>query len=681
MMQLSTQHSALSTSPAPAGVGWITLDEAARRSGRSGKWAVGHFRRLCAERWLAAGLARQDRSPDTGRMTWFIREDADPALARAKSPETLSQQFDLRQLSESKRTETLFRLRVLEQWEKALAAAPGNSQLATDNFLQHVSRDDGRELTRATLYRWRSAWRREGLAGLVDGRGEVEEGGEFDLFLAKLREIYLQTPPRSKALCYDIARAIAAEHGWPVPSLRTAVRRLDEIPKPTEVLMRFGDTAYTNQCQPYIERDYTTIASNYQWAGDHHQFDVFVQDPGRPGKVMRPWLTGWMDMRSRYLTGWTIQVSAGNTDTILAAFCDGVKLKGVPEQVLIDNGKDYDSKDIQGQTKRERRLRLDIDPDRCKGVFCQLGVATHHCPPFHPQSKPIERQFGTICRRFSPRFQTYCGNSPENRPEDCEDKVAAGLAPTLAEFIDLFRAWLESDYHQSAHEGQGMDGRCPAEIFTACLGTIKTAPPELLDLLCQRRTRPVKVGRNGVTYKGLRYGQFEPELHRLLGREVVLRIDDRDISKVSVWTLDDKLICVARQNQLIPADATAEVKREAVRQRARVKRVDREYHEVRHQRLETMDETISRVAADRRQPALPAVSVEDLPPTSMRPVQTPIAGELAGYRKALDRVSNRPFQAIEGIDLLALADSIELPGPQAPERDFDLINALSEDRP
>jgi hypothetical protein len=42
------------------------------------------------------------------------------------------------------------------------------------------------------------------------------------------------------------------------------------------VKMREGEDAFVLKCEPAIERDYTTLASNDVWFGDDHRFDVMV---------------------------------------------------------------------------------------------------------------------------------------------------------------------------------------------------------------------------------------------------------------------------------------------------------------------------------------------------------------------------------------------------------------------
>src|SRR5205085_2882112 len=109
-----------------------------------------------------------------------------------------------------------------------------------------------------------------------------------------------------------------------------------------------------------------------------------------------------------------------------------------------------------------------------------------------------------------------------------------GKAPPLTDFADAFGRWVSGEYHLKPHQGDGMDGRPPAKVFLEHLRTKRTASPALLDMLLLKPTPPVKVTQNGVTYNGILYGQNEPALWPLLGKQVILRIDPEAISRVYV---------------------------------------------------------------------------------------------------------------------------------------------------
>src|SRR5205807_7057325 len=110
------------------------------------------------------------------------------------------------------------------------------------------------------------------------------------------------------------------------------------------------------------------------------------------------------------IVGWTLYAHDPNQDTILSTFRDGCLKHGVPKGVYIDNGKDYDSRALQGETKRQRfdrRRNKAAHPRIEEGVFGELEVEVKHALPYQPQGKPIERMFGTLCGQFSKLIPTY----------------------------------------------------------------------------------------------------------------------------------------------------------------------------------------------------------------------------------------------------------------------------------
>ena len=151
---------------------WLLLQEAADRSGQS----VGNLRRKCGEVWMAQGLAKTDKYP-TGQQGWYVRADADPSFAAIPSPEQLSLGVDLTSLSDAHRQQLLERRQILDGWESAVA---GGIQLGltkdqtTARYLARLQAEGKGGISRATLYGWRTAYRKDGIAGLTDDRRSIE---------------------------------------------------------------------------------------------------------------------------------------------------------------------------------------------------------------------------------------------------------------------------------------------------------------------------------------------------------------------------------------------------------------------------------------------------------------------------------------------------------------------------
>ena len=616
----------LATNP-PRGAKWIGLAEAEKRSGLSRRT----LQQLCAQQWQKAGTARTVTSRG-GRPSWQVREDADVRVARVKFPDQM--EFRTAGLTEAQVRAAQDRRSILLEWENARADGTHGGlveSLVTERFILRLERERGLKLSRATLFNWQRCWRSAGLNGLVDRRGYCGTGdgdgdGGSDPFYDEIKRLYL-TPRQLKIpKCYWIAAMKAAEYGWPVRSIHQCRRFLESLPRALVLKLRHGEEAYVNDAEPFIERDYSGLKSNEVWCGDHHRFDVMVSYRGRH---VRPWLTAWQDLRSRKIVGWQVFAEAPNTDTILAAFRDGVLSFGVPESVLIDNGKDFDSYALHGRTKQQRRAG--VDPSKASGVFAMLNVRARFCWPYHGQSKPIERWFGTVADEVR-AWETYCGNAPGNRPEDLGRQLARDKAPTLEEFRDWFAGWLPA-YNASAHHGADMHGKSPDQVYAENLTEKRTAPAGTLDLLLMKATRPVKVHQNGVSYASLNYGQYEPELHRRLGEQVTLRLDPKVASRVLVCDLEGRSICWAACNERIPANAThAELKDAIAAKREDRKRVKEYYDRPPRLHRDLAEEIVQSRAAN----ALPA-------PSDPRPIKTPIQTSIEVPSMPLQTTVNGAF--------------------------------------
>jgi putative transposase len=669
-----------SVQPPPRGVQWIDLSTAAQRSGRS----EGQLRRRCQDEWSRAGVAEKRNPGDGRKATWFIREDADAALARV--PAGRHQAFDESPLTDAQRRELNRKLAIVQQWQAAWRAGfelGFNKDRVTNHFLERLLIEQNVRLSRATLYNWLKGYEASGKAGLVDSRWKTaaadDEAEAPDPFLAFVREMWLSPRKPRLTSCHEAACFKAEQQGWRVQHYKTCQRMINAIPAAVRIRYREGAKAFTDKAEPFIERDYTTLRSNEVWCGDHHQLDLIIT---HEGKHCRPWLTAWQDVRSRKIVGWHLFAGDPNQDTIVLAFRAGVIEHGVPEHVLIDNGKDYDAFALQGMTKMQRRkLRVTYDAAQVGGLFGGLGVGVTHCEPYHGQSKPIERWFRELSEVFAKTFVTYTGNCPDNKPEDLAAHLKRGEAPTLDEVRGAFIPWLAT-FHGRAHRGDGMDGRSPDQVFAACLQTKRTAPAALLDLLLMKTGKPVRVAQNGVTLGGIHYGQYEPELAQLLGKMVQLRHDPADLSRVAVFDEAGRRICVAEANRRLPFKADHALARQAIADKRHARRVVNEASQVRMRLVEDQTDLMIRASIERNKKAGTDKVDPTLPPPAVKPVQAAVDDHFQTFQRAIEqRSTGRRAAGAESMTLADIGRAIESQQTPSPdddgEDDTDTLGQLS----
>ena len=166
----------------------------------------------------------------------------------------------------------------------------------------------------------------------------------------------------------------------------------------------------------------------------------------------------------------------------------------------------------------------------------------------------------------------------------------------------------------------------------------RTASPELLETLLTLQTKDIVVHKNGVTYKGLHYGQYDPALIEWLGRKVYLRIDERDVTRVSVWSPDDRFICLAESNQRLPANAGHELLGAAIAEKKRHRKVVRQFNVARPRLHEDLPTTMIHAAAKQCAPALPAPAAEQ---PNLLPVRSAFESEASKEQIARESAAAR----------------------------------------
>jgi transposase InsO family protein len=414
---------------------------------------------------------------------------------------------------------------------------------------------------------------------------------------------------------------------WRIPPMRTMHTLVNKrIPLAVQVLHREGMAAYEAKCAPYIQVDPDSVEPGQWWIGDHHQLNCWVRHRDR---WIRPWITAWMDMRSRELVGWYISACPNQT-TVLVAMRRAIEKHGPPESVKIDNGKDYDSQMWTGTTKTRRRAAKAgyIDAATVAGIYAMLDIAVSFAIPYHPQSKLIERFFDTVDVQFTKAVDTYCGKDANRKPEHLSDMLKSehtiAEAYSLAEFAEVFGEYAKV-YSNSVHTGWGMKGKSPGQVM-ASRSSRRVLKEGVLDLLMRVWSGELKIGKNGVRFRGLYYGQYDSDLLVRQGRKVRVSYNPDDLSVVYVYdAVTWKLIAVAEQNQLVAyGDAVPEGEvREAMAQKSRALKLCK--GQVNKQLTANMDLASLAIRA-RRKDAEPDPAPARV--ASIRPVGTPLDGQV-----------------------------------------------------
>jgi hypothetical protein len=439
-----------------------------------------------------------------------------------------------------------------------------------------------------TLYRWLKRWEsghEVGLANLADKmRADKNHSRFFKKYVrAAWLADYLYLDPECKAsvtVCHESLLAnldmveVPAEDA---PSYSCVRAYLNSLPRSLTVYAREGRKAYRERMSPYLKRGCTDVYSNQVWIGDHALHDVEVANDcfenvewGAPIRVR---LSAFIDYRSRMVTGATF-CWEGSSRSIAACMRRGITKFGPPDHIYVDNGKDY-RKAAKGAQRgccaetpaQPNWAAAELASIEATGFMARLGIAVTHAIPHHPQSKAIERFFGTVHERFDSVWPTYTSGDPFTRPESTEiammahrrllkaGRVAESKHPLASRFILACLAWLE-EYADTPHQGEGLDGQSPRQVFEQNRNPNQKPAPDhatLSLLMAEHETRRVR--ECAVTVAKHRYTPVDAAgwgaMHEYNEREVIVAYDSADLDAVAALDKDGNFLAWLEAEQLV----------------------------------------------------------------------------------------------------------------------------------
>jgi len=409
---------------------------------------------------------------------------------------------DLAALSEQSRERALTRYRLL---------AP---HLEGERTLRSVAEEAGVSLR--TAQRWVDRYRKSGLVALT--RGERADDGGRRVVTPRLLEVIeglaLEKPPLPISSIYRQIKLFAASLGESVPSYSVVYRIVRKLPPSLLVLAHQGDKAYSESFDLVHRREATR--PNAIWQADHSPLDILLLR--EDGSTASPWLTIVIDDYSRAIAGYYLAFDPPSTMRTALALRQGIWRKddprwpvcGIPEVLYTDNGSDFTSRHME-QVAVDLKMRL---------VFSLPGK---------PRGRGrIERFFRTVNEMFLCDLDGYKGRT-RRKP-----------SLTLAQFEDLFRAFLLDVYHRRS----GSDD-LPTPIKRWESGGFLPRMPqslEQLDLLLVQEVQARKVRPDGIHFLGIRY--LSTVLAAYVGELIMLRYDPRDMGEIRIF-YKDKFLCRA----------------------------------------------------------------------------------------------------------------------------------------
>lgn len=472
-------------------------------------------------------------------------------LLPERKTERPHKEFD--EFSAVQREEIAEWIRILNAWDEYCATSKLQKVPATEKFvqLQKVANPD-LNISKGILYRKKKALKADDLAGLLDNRGNWKKGTSsipeevWQCFLS----FYLDEAQHPIQACYEYTEMWIKREApqlLPLPAYASFYRKVQTaIPKPVEIMGREGMKAFRDRCAPYIRRTYEDMVSNEWWIADNHTFDV--QTKGEKGNLHRLYLTAFFDARSGIFTGCYV-TDAPSSQATLIALRKGITKYGIPQNIYVDNGREFLTFDVGGLGHRQKKSTKDkFAPPP---VFERLGIKMTNAIVRNAKAKIIERRFRDVKDRLSRLFPTYTGGNVVERPERLKKviKVTDNI-PTDYEFTQAVEDILTYYMNEKPYSGavSSDSGKSRMQVYREQLKEKRVAAELDLNLMLMRSTRSQKVGRRGVhlSVAGEKIDYYNDDLIlNHFGESVYCRYDPEDISKVRIYDLDDNYIMTA----------------------------------------------------------------------------------------------------------------------------------------
>ncbi len=329
-----------------------------------------------------------------------------------------------------------------------------------------------------TIEEWLYIYKREGFDGLLPvGREDRGTSRAIDGELAEKIEALARGRPDLDGRGIQAEIKSQLQDGAKAPSLST--------------LYRFLRARGLDQRRAPVREDHRAFA--FDLAGDCWQGDVMYGPtiPDVDGTRRKTYLIAILDDATRVIAHAQFYL-AEHLRSLKDCLKQALLKRGLPRRLYFDNGKIFRSRMI---------LQL----------CARLGIHLIHTRPYRPQGRAkLERWFLTVRRGFLPRVDL-----------DHLDGID-GLNRLLF-------AWIEGEYHISAH--RGLEGDSPLDRWVKLSGSIRPLPRDVdLDELFLEETsrRVAKDGTISLLGKAFEVGPS------WIGTRVKVHYDPFDLRKVLI---------------------------------------------------------------------------------------------------------------------------------------------------
>lgn len=412
---------------------------------------------------------------------------------------------------------------------------------------QSLLNELGPNISWKSLERWKLERKESGTSlALADTRGLAHRGKSMIterhiiIILGQILD-----GDRQISTCVRQIQARCQAEDIDVPSedtIRRWVKNYSKVCYGDWTLFRRGEKAWNDNCAISILRDWTLVEVGDVVIADGHTLNFETLNP-ETGKPCRMTLLLFLDGASRYPLGWEVMATE-NVACISSAFRRAcIRLGKFPRVVYIDNGKAFRARFFKGCPDFEQAGFL--------GLYRDLGCEVIHAWPYHGQSKPIERFFGTM-HELEELTPSYTGWDIAHKParlyrnerlhRALHERLGRGPL-SLEETHMVLALWFEA-YARRPQARTHLNGKKPSEVFMAGRGS-GVDMDRLTLMMLQKEIRTIS--KDGIRLNGRLYWSEELANRR---HPVLVRYDwQLSPYTALVYDMDGHLICEARDRQ------------------------------------------------------------------------------------------------------------------------------------
>ncbi len=432
------------------------------------------------------------------------------------------------------------------------------------------------EFSARSVQRWVTEYEAGNYAALVDHRNGADKRGKTifsatPLLAAYAKKLMRERPGIKTEFLHQLLETAAIDSSsgevlYQAPSYYQVYRfQKTWIAENSELyLQQTNPDAWKNSAMiAYGSASEDVKALNRRWEMDATPADWLLMDTD--GKKRRYTVSCVIDVYSRRAI--VVLARTPKTQTHCFALRLALLAWGVPQQIVTDNGADYQS-------------------DHFKRVLKALDIDHRTTNPFSGEEKPhVERFIGTLNHSILELLPNFAGhNVAERKAIEARRSFAERLARKgeIVDFADVIdgscsgeflneriQEWLLGIYHQREHGGLGTSPFLRAASWTGGVREIRDA--RSLDILLARpasQNGQRTLQKKGIYLDGAWF--IAPALARIQTGHLVDIFETEDLGRIIVH-YENEFVCVAECPERTGVDRAAIAAQADVEQKMRLK--------------------------------------------------------------------------------------------------------------